>query len=58
VGRAAASQGRDEAAAHHAIFDGLVISDAETGGIVLAANPSFCRMHGYDSVVGSANALY
>ena len=58
MGRAAASQGRDEAAAHHAIFDGLVISDAETGGIVLTANPSFCRMHGYDSFVGLGNTLY
>ncbi|HEY1297624.1 MAG TPA: GAF domain-containing protein [Chloroflexota bacterium] len=45
----------DEDTAYHAIFeassDGLVVSDAETG-IVLAANPAFCRMHGYDDMVG------
>ena len=45
----------DEESAYRAIFeassDGLVISDADTG-IVLAANPAFCRMHGYDQMVG------
>jgi PAS domain S-box-containing protein len=41
--------------AYQAIFeassDGLVINDAETG-VVLEANPLFCRMHGYDRMVG------
>jgi PAS domain S-box-containing protein len=45
----------DEQSAYQAIFeassDGLVINDAETG-IVLEANPAFCRMHGYDSMTG------
>ena len=45
----------DENSAYRAIFeassDGLVINDAETG-IVLEANPAFCRMHGYDQMVG------
>jgi len=40
---------------YRAIFeatsDGLVINDAETG-IVLEANPAFCRMHGYTQMVG------
>jgi PAS domain S-box-containing protein len=40
---------------YRAIFeassDGLVINDAETG-IVLEANPAFCRMHGYDRMAG------
>src|SRR5215472_14923293 len=46
---------KDETTAYDAIFetssDGLVISDAEPG-TVLAANPAFCRMHGYDDMVG------
>ena len=41
--------------AYRAIFeassDGLVINDAETG-LVLEANPAFCRMHGYDRMTG------
>ena len=45
----------DEESAYRAIFeassDGLVINDAQTG-IVLEANPAFCRMHGYDQMVG------
>jgi PAS domain S-box-containing protein len=40
---------------YRAIFDaaseGLVINDAETG-LVVAANPAFCRMHGYECMVG------
>ena len=44
-----------EESAYRAIFeassDGLVINDADTG-IVLEANPAFCRMHGYDQMVG------
>jgi PAS domain S-box-containing protein len=44
-----------EDSAYRAIFeassDGLVINDAETG-VVLAANPTFCQMHGYESMVG------
>jgi PAS domain S-box-containing protein len=48
------SRGNQESA-YRAIFeassDGLVINDAETG-IVLEANPAFCRMHGYDRMVG------
>jgi PAS domain S-box-containing protein len=44
-----------EESAYRAIFeassDGLVINDAETG-VVLEANPAFCRMHGYDHMVG------
>ncbi|MGA7672197.1 MAG: PAS domain S-box protein [Nitrolancea sp.] len=40
---------------YHDIFDaasdGLVVNDLETG-IVLEANPAFCRMHGYDDMTG------
>ncbi len=42
-------------AEYRAIFeassDGLVINDAESG-IVLEANPAFCRMHGYEHMTG------
>ena len=31
--------------------DGLVINDLETG-VILAANPAFCRMHGYEDMAG------
>ena len=34
-----------------AASDGLVVNDLETG-IVLEANPAFCRMHGYDDMSG------
>jgi PAS domain S-box-containing protein len=41
--------------AYRAIFeatsDGLVINDPDTG-LVLEANPAFCRMHGYDRMTG------
>ncbi|HEU5424535.1 MAG TPA: GAF domain-containing protein [Nitrolancea sp.] len=40
---------------YQAIFeassDGLVVNDLSTG-VVLAANPAFCRMHGYEQMVG------
>jgi len=38
-------------AVFEASSDGLVINDADTG-VVLEANPAFCRMHGYDGMVG------
>jgi two-component system nitrate/nitrite sensor histidine kinase NarX len=31
--------------------DGLVVNDL-VSGVVLEANPAFCRMHGYDTMVG------
>ena len=34
-----------------ATTDGLAINDFETGRL-LAANPAFCRMHGYDDMTG------
>ncbi|HVX31004.1 MAG TPA: PAS domain S-box protein [Nitrolancea sp.] len=34
-----------------AASDGLVVNDLTTG-IVLEANPAFCRMHGYDDMAG------
>jgi PAS domain S-box-containing protein len=34
-----------------AVSDGLMINDLETG-LVLAANPAACRMHGYDDMAG------
>jgi len=41
--------------AYRAIFeatsDGLVINDPDTG-LVLEANPAFCRMHGYERMTG------
>src|SRR4051812_32432687 len=40
---------------YRAIFeassDGLVINDPDTG-VVLRANPAFCRMHGYEQMDG------
>jgi PAS domain S-box-containing protein len=46
---------REQEPEYRAIFeassDGLVINDAETG-LVVEANPAFCRMHGYDQMVG------
>jgi PAS domain S-box-containing protein len=40
---------------YRAIFeassDGLVINNAETG-VVVEANPAFCRMHGHEQMVG------
>jgi len=42
-------------AEYRAIFeassDGLVVNDLDTG-MVLEANPAFCRMHGYDQMAG------
>lgn len=42
-------------AQYRAVFeassDGLVINDLDTG-LVIEANPAFCRMHGYDSMDG------
>ena len=48
--------GSEEAApGYRAIFDatsdGLVINDPDTG-LVLEANPAFCRMHGWEHMVG------
>ena len=40
-----------------AATDGIGISDAETG-LGLAANPAFCRMHGYDDMVGMHPMVY
>jgi PAS domain S-box-containing protein len=52
---ARASALREREDQYRAIFeatsDGLVINDAETG-LVLEANPAFCRMHGYDQMTG------
>ena len=42
---------RQYRAIFEATSDGLVINDPETG-LVLEANPAFCRMHGYDQMVG------
>ena len=51
------SQLADREEQYRAVFeassDGLVVSDAETGR-VLAANPAFCRMHGWDDMTGFA----
>ena len=33
------------------LTDGVVITDAATG-VVLAANPAFCKLHGYDEMAG------
>lgn len=53
-----ATSGRDlrtDSEHYRAIFeatsDGLVINDPETG-LVLEANPAFCRMHGYEHMAG------
>jgi PAS domain S-box-containing protein len=53
--RASASALREREGQYRAIFeatsDGMVINDAQTG-VVLEANPAFCRMHGYDQMTG------
>lgn len=53
--------GADAEQQYRAIFeatsDGLVINDPETG-LVLEANPAFCRMHGYDQMVGMHPAQF
>ena len=49
------SQLADREQQYRAVFeassDGLVVNDAESG-LVLAANPAFCRMHGWDDMTG------
>ncbi len=40
-----------------AASDGLVVNDLETG-IVLEANPAFCRMHGYDDMSGMHPSVF
>ncbi|MBV9602617.1 MAG: GAF domain-containing protein, partial [Chloroflexi bacterium] len=56
---AATAHGSD--AEYRAIFeassDGLVVNDLDTG-IVLAANPAFCRMHGYDQMAGLHPSIF
>lgn len=46
-----ASQEEQYRSIFEAASDGLVINDFETGRL-LAANPAFCRMHGYDDMTG------
>ena len=38
-------------------LDGLVVNDLETG-LVLEANPAFCRMHGYDNMAGMHPSVF
>ncbi len=46
-----ASQEAEYRSIFEATSDGLVINDLRTGRLV-AANPAFCRMHGYDDMTG------
>ena len=41
----------------NAVSDGLVVYDPASGA-VLEANPAFCRMHGYASMIGLAPSSY
>jgi PAS domain S-box-containing protein len=55
VGARTQARSLEQEPEYRAIFeassDGLVVNDLDTG-IVLEANPAFCRMHGYDHMAG------
>ncbi len=51
VGSALSESQQQYQAIFEASSDGLVITDLDTE-LVIAANPAFCRMHGYDSMDG------
>src|SRR5919199_844767 len=54
---------REREAQYRAVFeatlDGLAVSDLDTG-VVVAANPAFCAMHGYthDEIIGRPNLTF